>query len=114
MARRRLLSYVALACLVALSYQTTVASPGAQAKGRADPVSEPDSVAAQVADLRKEVAGLRAQPRVVAAGTATWTRPDVLANRTSVRVPLPAEIVAHLGTDYVVALGNRLPGDGYP
>jgi hypothetical protein len=67
----------------------------------------------QVAELQKQVAELQ-KNRVVAAGTATWTRPALQANRTRVRVKLPADIAAGLGKDYVVLLTNHYPRGGYP
>jgi hypothetical protein len=77
-------------------------------------------VNAQLKELKNQVAELQAKlgdrpnPRIVAAGTATWTRPEVLANRTSVRVELPADMAAHIGKDYIVILTNRFPQAGYP
>lgn len=78
--------------------------------------ADPDvaALAAQVKELQKQVAALQGQSRIVASGTATWTRPDVLTNGTSVHVALPAEIAARLGKDDVVLLTNRLPQSGYP
>jgi hypothetical protein len=67
----------------------------------------------QLAELKKQVSDLQ-KTRVVAAGTATWERPRVQANRTSTRVKLAPEITAQLGKDYIVLLTNRYPAGGYP
>ena len=53
-------------------------------------------------------------PQLVAAGTATYVRPEIQDNKRAVRVKLSAEIAAHLGDDYLVLLTNRLPTGGYP
>jgi hypothetical protein len=53
-------------------------------------------------------------PQIVAAGTATWTRPRWQANNTNTRVKLAPEIAAQIGTNYIVLLTNRSPVGGYP
>lgn len=74
----------------------------------------------QIADLQKQLADLKQQvtgrqgPRIVAAGTATWTRPRWQANDTNTRVKLSPEIAAQLGTNYIVLLTNRSPVGGFP
>jgi hypothetical protein len=67
----------------------------------------------QLAELKKQVSELQ-KTRVVAAGTATWERPRIQANRTSTRVKLGPAITAQLGKDYIVLLTNRFPAGGYP
>jgi hypothetical protein len=110
---------VALVSLFALS-QGDRAVGSEPPNASVDPADNKDTLAAQVKELQKQVAKLRGRlselqtVRIVAAGTATWTRPDVLANRTSVHVKLPAEVTAQLGKDYVVMLTNRFPQTGYP
>jgi hypothetical protein len=59
------------------------------------------------------VAGLQ-KPRLVAAGTATFTRPKVMANTVRSRVKLSSDIVKGLGEEYVVLLTMRTPTGGYP
>jgi hypothetical protein len=66
-----------------------------------------------MADLQARL-GERPKVGVVAAGTATSVRPDTLANRTTVHVNLPADVVAQLGKGYLVLLTNRFPQFGYP
>ncbi len=66
----------------------------------------------QLADLKK-LAGAP-NPRIVAAGTATWTRPREQANNTYTRVKLDPGVTAQLGKDYIVLLTNRSPVGGYP
>src|ERR1700677_4347400 len=88
------LSYLSIA---ATSPQSTASAPDK----KASPAAE--STADQVKDLQKQVAELRTEfaslqrPRIVAAGTATWKRPDVQDNRTATRVKLSGEITALLG-----------------
>jgi hypothetical protein len=100
----------ALLCLAAIS----PSQPYAQA------ADDKDSVAEQVKVFQKQVAELQARlnemqkVRIVAAGTATWTRPQDQANKTTVRVKLPADVTAQLGKDYIVLLTNRFPTGGYP
>jgi hypothetical protein len=67
----------------------------------------------QLADLKKQIGEARG-PRIVAAGTAVWTRPQWQANSTNTRVKLNPEIAAQLGKDYIVLLTNRSPVGGYP
>jgi hypothetical protein len=67
----------------------------------------------QVAELRTEFASLQ-RPRIVAAGTAAWKRPDVQDNRTATRVKLSGEITALLGESCIVLVSNRYPVGGYP
>ncbi len=86
-------------------------------QAKADAGDAKDALSEQVKALQKQVSALQARldgPRVVAAGTATWTRPASQKNDTSTRVKLPAEVVAALGKDYIVLLTSRLPsGDPY-
>ncbi len=118
MNRKRVLSAIVIAAaflfVAALSQQDRAATWAGQPKASA--ADEKDSMAGQIKDLQKQVAELQArlgEPRIVAAGTATWTCPRILKNETSTRVKLPAEVVAGLGKNYIVLLTNRFPG-GYP
>ena len=78
------------------------------------------TLAGQIKELQKQVAALQARagaasaPRIIAAGTATWHRPGFQNNRTTTRVKLDADVVAKLGTDYIVLLTNPYPKGGYP
>jgi hypothetical protein len=108
-----LLPIVVLAALLCLA-TISPSQPNAQA------ADDKDSVAEQVKVLQKQIAELQARlnemqkVRILAAGTATWTRPQSLENKTSVRVKLPADVTAQLGKDYIVLLTNRFPTGGYP
>ncbi len=79
-----------------------------------------DAQAQQLKELQKQVADLQARvsqmqtPRIVAAGTATFHLGPVQDNATNVRVKLAPDVVARLGTDYIVLLTNRFPTGGYP
>ena len=70
-------------------------------------------VGGQIKELQKQLSELKAQVSetqsscIVAAGTATWTRPPLEENKTSTRVSLKPEIAAKLGKDYIVLLTNR-------
>jgi hypothetical protein len=55
-----------------------------------------------------------AEPRIVAAGTAVYTRPNVQDNTTVAHVKLPADIAKGIGEDYIVLLTMRAPVGGYP
>jgi hypothetical protein len=79
-------------------------------EGSADQIKD---LQTQLADLKKQIAQPQG-PRIVAAGTATWTRPQWQANNTNTRVKLNPEITAQLGTNYIVLLTNRSPVGGYP
>jgi hypothetical protein len=92
----------------------------AAAQPKAGTGDDKDSVPGQVKELQKQVAELRVQVgelqkhRIIASGTATWTRPKNQANRTNTRVKLPDKVTAKLGEDYIVLLSNRFPKGGYP
>ena len=123
MVHTRLLSTVvitvALVLLFALARNDQAATPEPP-KAVVDTPDGRDALAAQIKELQKQVMDLQARLgelqkiRIVAAGTATWVRPGVLANRTSVHVTLPAEVTAQLGKDYVVMLTDRFAQNGYP
>ena len=51
-------------------------------------------------------------PRIVAAGTATIKLPGIQDNKQRIRVKLPADIAARLGTKCIVQLTNRYPTGG--
>ena len=74
-----------------------------------------DAQAQQLKELQKQVADLQARlgqmqtPRIVAAGTATIKLPGIQDNKQTVRVKLPADIAARLGTSCIVQLTNRFP-----
>lgn len=67
----------------------------------------------QVADLEARVSQMQT-PRIIAAGTATFHLGPIQDNATNVRVKLAPDVVARLGTDYIVLLTNRFPAGGYP
>lgn len=108
-------AFVALVMIAVVFIRFRDATAGASL-----PVATTDGdVAAQLKDLQDQVAALRTRhdtpcPQIAMVGTATWTRPDILENRTGVRVALPPDIARQLGEDYVVILTNRFPKDGYP
>jgi hypothetical protein len=72
----------------------------------------------QLKELQKQVADLQARVnqmqaiRIVAAGTATIKLPGIQDNKQKVRVKLPPDIVARLGTGCIVELTNRSPTGG--
>jgi hypothetical protein len=79
--------------------------------------AEKISMAGQIKELQKQVAELHArarEPRIVAGGTATYTRPEYQDNRINVLVKLPAEVTEKLGEDYIVLLTSRFPVGGFP
>ena len=112
----------ALLGLAAFSWKDQAATFASQPKTEGDKASAPDQVKElqkqlselqkQLSELQKQVAGLQ-NPRIVAAGTATWKCPDDQTNKLSTRVKLPRDVAVGLGKDYIVLLTNRLPG-GYP
>jgi hypothetical protein len=108
----------AVLCFVALPHRDRAATIAAEPK--ANPSEGKDAVEGQIKELQKQVADLKTQMselqknRIVAAGTATWTRPELQANKTNTRVKLPADIVAGLGKDYVVLLTSHYPKGGFP
>jgi len=77
-----------------------------------------DAQAQQLKELQKQVADLQARmsqtqtPRIIAAGTATITLPRIQDNKQKIRVKLPADIAARLGTNCIVQLTNRCPTGG--
>ena len=77
-----------------------------------------DAQAQQLKELQKQVADLQARmsqmqtPRIVAAGTATIKLPGIQDNKQRIRVKLPADISARLGTNCIVELTNRRPTGG--
>ncbi len=79
-----------------------------------------DAQAQQLKELQKQVADLQARvsqlesPRIIAAGTATFHLGAVQDNATNARVKLNPDVVARLGSDYIVLLTNRYPTGGYP
>jgi uncharacterized protein (TIGR03000 family) len=104
-----------------LLFLGTISHVAAAPEGKAeDPARTPPAgvatLAAQVAELQKQVAELRGlqTPRIVAAGTATYRRPELQDNTTIARVKLNADVAAKLGKDYIVLLTNRYPTGGYP
>ena len=88
MKRKHLLATVVLTTtllfLAGFSYQHFAATSAAEPKASAG--DEKDSVAGQVKELQKQVAELQTQVgemqkhRVIASGTATWTRPRIQEN----------------------------------
>jgi hypothetical protein len=77
-----------------------------------------DAQAQQLKELQKQVADLQTRvsqmqsPRIVAAGTATIKLPGIQDNKQKIRVKLPADIAARLGTNCIVQLTNRFPTGG--
>lgn len=79
------------------------------------PAAAPPALADQIKEMQKQLAELRSQtPRIVAAGTATLRRPELMDNTTHVHVRLSEEFASKLGEDYIVLLTNRYPVGGYP
>jgi len=105
----------AVLCFVALTHRDRAATFAAEPKANPG-----DAVEGQIKELQKQVAELKTQMselqknRIVSAGTATWTRPELQANKTNTRVKLPADIAAGLGKDYVVLLTSHYPKGGFP
>jgi cell division protein FtsB len=117
--KRTLLSVVLPTALLFLlasffwNLATSASEPKENAGDEKDLVTQVKELQRQVAELKTQVGELQKQ-RIVAAGTATWTRPELQANTTTTRVKLPADIVAGLGKDYIVLLTNHFPKGGYP
>ncbi len=101
------LAGLAIFCWYGLLSSALHASPDA---GKADQNKELKS---QLTELKDQVAALQKQ-RVVAAGTATYTRSDEMDNTRRSRVKLSKDIVKGLGEDYVVLLTMRIPTGGHP
>jgi hypothetical protein len=123
MIRQRILSFfiftTASLLLVALIFNGRSASVAAQAA--ADSGGGNDVVARQIEALQKQIVELQGQvkelkssPRIIAAGTVTIRLGPQQDNKTSIRVKLPADVVARLGGNCIVQLTNRYPaGDTY-
>ena len=84
------------------------------------PPTENDEAAQQIKDLQTLLAQLQSQmkelksPRIISAGTVTIRLGPQQDNKTSVRVKLPANVVAQLGGNCIVELTNRYPtGDSF-
>jgi hypothetical protein len=115
MTRTTIVVTLTLVALALLCRRDEAASSPAQAPAGTDVAD----MMIQFKELQRQVAAISDRtdgqsPRIVAAGTATWTRPEALSNRTSVRVQLPADVAAQLGKDFIVLLTNRFPQAGYP
>jgi hypothetical protein len=111
---------LALICLVGLAigcwHILPAAVPHANADagaGKAEPTDQLKELQTQLADLKSQLATLQ-KTRIVAAGTATFTRPDVMDNTTRSKVKLSGDIAKGLGEDYIVLLTLRTPKGGYP
>jgi hypothetical protein len=118
----------ALLFLTAIWYAEGDATSAPQSK--ADAENQKDSakslpgdvgaLAGQVKELQNQVAKFQGQvsdmqtPRIVAAGTATFTLGAVQDNATNARVPLKGDVAAKLGDEYIVLLTTRFPTGGYP
>lgn len=122
MIRKRTLSAVvltaSLALFLCLNGRATFAdNPADPAKA---PPTDVAALAEQVKELQKQVADLRTrvgetqEPRIVAAGTATFKLGKVQDNATNAHVQLKEEIAAKIGDDYIVIVTNRFPSGGYP
>ena len=85
------------------------AQPAVKADG------DDQNIPAQLMELQKQVAALQTQVndlmkvRIIAAGTATLKLGPRQDNKNSIRVKLPAEMVAQLGNSCIVQLTNRYP-----
>ena len=128
MNRQRILTFIftmaflvlLLAKLPCMNSAATSAPP--DGGGKADPAkvvpADVDIQAQQIKELQKQVADLQARvgrmqtPRIVAAGTATIKLPGIQDNKQKIRVKLPADIAARLGTSLIVELTNRCPTGG--
>jgi len=104
------LAGLAIFCWHGLSWSQASSDAGA---GKTDPADQIKELQSQLTELKNQVAALQKQ-RIVAAGTATYTRPDVMDNTVRSRVKLSSGIVKGLGEDYVVLLTMRTPKGGYP
>jgi hypothetical protein len=121
MIRQRILSLfiftTASLFLVALIFNGRPASQAAQLAAEAGN----DASAGQFKELQKQIAVLQGQvkelkssPRIIAAGTVTIRLGREQDNKTSLRVKLPADVVARLGGNCIVQLTNRYPsGDTF-
>jgi hypothetical protein len=78
--------------------------------GKADQLGQ---IQRQLAELQTQVNELK-KSRILAAGTATYTRPSPQDNKSYSRIKLSAEIASKLGDEYIVLLTNRYPTGGYP
>ncbi len=106
----------------ALLFLVTFTFNDRQASSASQPATNPGddkvAVAGQIKELQKQVAELQSQihalktSRIVAAGTATIKLPGIQDNKQRIRVKLPADIAARLGTDCIVELTNRCPTGG--
>jgi hypothetical protein len=128
MKRLRLFSFLVVATAsLPLFLVTSPIMSGVAATAAPNAGNQPDSDKAlpadaqtQLKDLQKLVADLQARmsqlesPRIIAAGTATFHLGVVQDNATNARVKLNPDVVARLGSDYIVLLTNRYPTGGYP
>lgn len=109
---------MALLPLAVLSFHTR--PEGFAAEPAAGSPADNDALARQVKDLQALVAQLRSlvkelqAPRILSAGTVTIRLGPQQDNKNSVRVKLPADVVAQLGGNCIVELTNRYPtGDTF-
>ncbi len=106
----------ALLFLVTFNFNGHPASSASQPSANSG--NDKDTVAEQITELQKQVAELQTQvrdpktPRIVAAGTATIKLPGIQDNKQRIRVKLPADTAARLGTNCIVQLTNRCPTGG--
>jgi hypothetical protein len=124
MRRQRIISIVVLTTafvvlfLVTIPSMNNVATSAPPNAGIQPNSAAVDAQAEQLKDLQKLVADLQARVsqlesrRIVAAGTATIKLPGIQDNKQKTRVKLPADIVAQLGTNFIVQLTNRCPTGG--
>ena len=108
----------ALLLLAALNFSARPASYAAEPA--ASPADESDVAAQQIKDLQTQLAQLQSQvkelksPHILSAGTVTMRLGPQQDNKTSIRVKLPANVVAQLGGNCIVELTNRYPtGDTF-
>jgi hypothetical protein len=109
-------SVLFLMTLPTMTCLAATAAPNAGNQVESDKALPTD--AQQLKDLQKQVADLQARvsklesPRIIAAGTATIKLPGIQDNKQKIRVKLPADIAARLGTNCIVQLTNRCPTGG--
>jgi len=116
----RLIGFGAIVMVVvAASTWTSDVAPAAP-PGAGNTPDAPQDLAAQAKQLQQQLTELQKQvnelskSRIVAAGTATYTRPALQDNKSFSRIKLSADIASKLGEDYIVLLTNHFPTGGFP
>ncbi len=106
------LAGLAICCWQGLFSLASQASSDSEV-GKTDRGDQDKDLQSQLTELKNQLAALQ-KPRIVAAGTATFTRPNEMDNTVRSRVKLSSDIVKGLGEDHVVLLTMRTPKGGYP